>query len=210
MQNSVSLFQGHSSRLHRWYWVNIFTFPGHPLLHPGVPEALGLQDHPVTPLCSSRSQMGWMLGWANTTLVLGLCNCRVGQPASSSPSSPPEGALQRCPYYFTPCINEQCLEAVLLVWSPQGQFIYTCIFRSSSAVLPRWGVEATLLSTAADEGHGISNYSDFRASSSTWIRSWWVFGGAFSCHPCLHMKMINGGHSLIHATLGLDHPHLSQ
>ena len=31
------------------------------------------------------------------TLVLGLSSCRIGQPVSSSLSSPPGGALQHCP-----------------------------------------------------------------------------------------------------------------
>lgn len=91
----------------------------------GDPAGLELMANSFT--CSSRLHMGWMLGWGQLIApVLGLGCCRVGQSASSPPSSLVKRAVQHYPGQFPLCSKEQ------------GVALFLCFhaLRNSSTVFP--------------------------------------------------------------------------
>lgn len=84
-ERNIGLLQGPWKMLHHLRWTLPGTISGHHVaaLCRRDPEVLGPQDCPPLPpaACSRKAQIGWILGWANTTwpwfwnwIVAGLVN----------------------------------------------------------------------------------------------------------------------------------------
>lgn len=163
LQGILSLVQGPRSLLHHWHWVII------QLLRPRNPEALGLQDHP----------------WHSVVLQQGTDGAIIGA-GQHNPVSGPVGwsACRLFPVFTT----RGCAPALSLLFHPLQQWARSGAsspgLKSSGSVHLHLHLQVQSCCVAQVRCRGYSPkycswcgtwhiyYSDFRASSSTWIRSW--------------------------------------